>query len=627
MSTGTSFRTKIFLCMLLAILTGLSLPLIYARVYLNDELLEQASQQILREAQLAARLMDEHTKPSQLEDVIFGMHNPDLRVSLLNSQGQVLADSTKKAADLTNMDNHADRPEFQDAQAKGQGISVRYSNTLKFPTIYAAVRLENNHVLRLAVPFASIKARMDSQISRLTLVALAAVFLALLLALFLSSRLEHSLSHMVRVVEAISLGKYQRRLRTVPGCEFTALAEAVNRMAENIAHHVTTVADQKGQLLSILETMDDGVLVLDPKGRIRTCNRALAELFPAIHDALGLPVVEAIPAPALQNAVESLLRGAPEESDDADPSDAPNNPKPLSPHSCSLQLDFPFGLVLAVHLARPSSPTPMLGAVAVFHDISAMVRLEQIRRDFVTNVSHELRTPLTAIQGYAETLVNMLQPADTSSPKSTDDCRRFAEIIHKNGLYLGRMVEELLSLARLENEDTAFPVQGTDMAEAVHGATALCQNALDARALKVESHLPEPCMVLGNPGLLMQVVRNLLENASRYAPEGSAIVVRAHLSPPCVRMSVSDSGPGIPPQDLERIFERFYRVDKQRVTASTGLGLALCKHIIDRHKGRIWAESPSSHKADASASTTFYFTLPLAPKATQDAPQEKENNI
>lgn len=594
-----SFRTKIFACVLLATLMALALPLIYARVTLHNDLLDDAKLQALREAQLAGRLLDALPPSDDAQKALREWGAADLRLTLLNREGMVLADSEIPRERLSGLDNHADRPEFREALVKGLGVSTRYSNTLNNDLVYAVVALRDGELLRVAVPFAGLKSRIDSKVATFSGVALAAALVSLLLALLLSSWLRRELGQMVNVVEAISLGKYQRRLRRIPGREFIPLADAVNRMAQNIEEHVRTVADQKEQLESILDTMNEGVLVLSPHGCIRRCNRALAKDFPSAAGAHGSQVVEVIPVPALQEAVDDILHNP-----DVDPA------VPLTLH-----VEVP-GRVFAVQICRARrdshtghgqeqghEPRHELGAVAVFHDITELVRLERVRRDFVANVSHELRTPLTAIQGYAETLADMHD--------MPEDCRRFGEIIRKNGMYLNRMVEELLSLARLENEDTPLPVAAIGVEESLQSALPLCRALLESKNMEVSVQLPPEAVTTAHAPSLGQVFRNLLENAARYAPEGSKILVCARMQQEQILVQVCDNGPGIPPSDLKRIFERFYRVEKHRNNASTGLGLAICKHIVERHGGHIWAESPAAEPLSAWA-TALCFTLPLA---------------
>ena len=606
-----SFRTKIFCCVLLATLAALALPLYYVRVTLHNDLLREAQMQALREAQLAGRLLDSRAQGSNVQKMLEELGTTDMRLTLLESDGKVLADSDVKADKIRDMDNHSDRPEFRAALRDGQGVSTRFSNTLNNDLIYATVLLRDGNLLRVALPFAGLKSRIDNQVGAFSGVALAAAAISLLLAGLLSFWLRGELGQMVSVVEAISLGKYQRRLRRLPGREFAVLAEAVNRMAQNIEEQVNTVAEQKEQLESILDTMSEGVLVLGQQGCIRRCNRALAQTFPAAAGAHGAQVVEIIPLPALQDAVEEVLYSPVPEG---------QLPKPLSLH-----MEMPPGRFFAVQLCRARRPGPNMGAVAVFHDITDLVRLERIRRDFVANVSHELRTPLTAIQGYAETLADMQDmPAD---------CRRFGEIIRKNGQYLNRMVEELLSLARLENENENLPLTPLAVDEALHSALSLCRAMLEKKSLHVDEALPGKTLVRGHAASLTQVFRNLLENAARYAPYGSHIAVIAQERQGMLLVRVCDNGPGIPPSDLQRIFERFYRVEKHRSSASTatagstagshagpntgpntGLGLAICKHVVERHGGRIWAESPviPTPLDDQAWGTALCFTLPLA---------------
>jgi two-component system phosphate regulon sensor histidine kinase PhoR len=357
-------------------------------------------------------------------------------------------------------------------------------------------------------------------------------------------------------------------------------------MAQSIGDFVRTESDQRGQLEAVLESMAEGVLVLDPRGRIRRANRALAEHFPLAAGFAGGQVVEVIPSPALQDAVISLL---------ADTESFGN--------VTALQIEPRPDKIFSVLLARPPREAAhALGAVAVFRDITELVRLETVRRDFVANVSHELRTPLTAIRGYAETLMDMEEvPAQG---------RRFAEIIRKHGIFLSTMVDELLTLSRLENDNLAVRCESVDPAQALNAAQHMLAQKLEQAGVRITEELVPDMPVLADGAQLEQVFRNLLENACRYAPPESVIVVRMRSQGQEALFSVSDQGPGIPPGDLGRIFERFYRVEKHRGSGNSGaggLGLAICTHIIERHQGRIWAESPAK-----DAATGIFFTLPLA---------------
>ncbi len=668
-----SFRTRIFYGMLAVALVSIAVAVFYGKAWFEKAQLESARERLVRETVLAGAILDrlgDHT--SGLSQLAAILDMPEERLSLLNSKGSVLGDTAPGAQPVTRLDNHADRPEVREAMAGRAGFTIRPSGTLGTDLAYAAVALQNGDILRVSVPLVSLRQIIDSQLAVFTRIGIITVALSLVLAGLLSGALRRSLSQMVSVVEAISFGNFQRRLRRIPGREFAPLADAVNRMAENIEEHIRAAAEQTAQLESILDTMSDGVLVLGPRGRIRRCNRALAREFPDAASALGAQVVEVIPSPPLQNAVDDLMAeaeaqnharqralalaasvaqdypelvadgrpagqgavasavdGAPQSqtagADDAGlatqdsvapdldglEDDEDGSDEGLTPGGGRMQrylhLELPSGQVMSVCISLPASADTekggQLGAVAVFHDITELMRLESVRRDFVANVSHELRTPLTAIQGYAETLISLDGPPE---------CRRFGEIILKNGAYLSRMVEDLLTLARLEGKSGSLELAPVDPREALAQATGMCREVLERRRCKVEPQIPADCRVMASQPHLTQVFRNLLENAGRYAPEGGSIRVSARQAGDSVIFRVTDDGPGIPKQDLERIFERFYQVERHRGQASTGLGLAICKHIIERHGGSIRAESPAP-----DGNTALVFTLTSVHGAAQ----------
>jgi two-component system phosphate regulon sensor histidine kinase PhoR len=248
-----------------------------------------------------------------------------------------------------------------------------------------------------------------------------------------------------------------------------------------------------------------------------------------------------------------------------------------------------------------AAPMPSGGALAVLHDVTRIENAEKARRDFVANVSHELRTPLTSIQGYVETLVE----GPHTNPETT---REFLGIILKNATRMNRITEDLLAMASVEGPNYKLSLQPAR-------ASALVQDAIDSLGgMVVDSGIsleftgaPES-LVLADPDAMNQVFGNLVENALRYAMNSKRILVGARLLDAEVEFSVRDFGPGISSEHIERIFERFYRIDKARSRESggTGLGLAIVKHIVLTHGGRIWAESELGHGA------TFHFTLPLA---------------
>lgn len=312
-----SFRTRIFCSVLAVALLSIGIAVFYGKSWLEHSQLQAARERLLHETRLAGVILDKlGPDPDALPELARILNLPDERLSLLDGKGNVLADTAVGAQPVDRLDNHADRPEVREAlsggdgadgEGGGQGFAIRPSGTLDLPLAYAVTRLDDGRLLRLAVPLENLKRQIESRLTVFSQIGLITVALSLLLAMLLSGALRRSLSQMVGVVEAISLGNFQRRLRRIPGSEFAPLADAVNRMAENIEEHVRAAADQTAQLESILDTMSDGVLVLGPHGHIRRCNRALAGEFPAAATAQGAQVVEIIPSPELQKAVDEVL--------------------------------------------------------------------------------------------------------------------------------------------------------------------------------------------------------------------------------------------------------------------------------------------------------------------------------
>ena len=594
----TTFRTRIFLCFLAVILMTLVLPGLYVRNTIKQDGIRETIDAAQREASLIA--MQLQIAPGGLPAIPALLEAAgrklDIRITYIDKQGNVLAESSSAQLRIGELDNHADRQEIEAAQKHGVGSSIRHSNTLNTDLVYVAVPFAGTDNLaagfvRVAVPLHRVEERIAVSENHWIAIVGFATLLALGLGYALSAHLERSLREMIRVVESIATGPAgngsRRRLHILPGKEFRRLAHAVNDMADRIEEHLCTIAEHKAQLKTILDVMNEGVLVIGEKGRIRMINPALIRLFPQARDAEGHLPVEAVPIAELQQALDDITRRDRETV-------------------LTLELEPRPDTVLSVQLVRPKDPVHGVLAVAVFHDISDMARLMRVRKEFVANVSHELRTPLTAITGYAETL------RDTA----TDDpamCARFADTILRNARHMGTMVEDLLRLSRIESGAVPMDMQPVRASTLLADVICACQPQTSARNLNVDVQVSPETIVRGDPHFIAQVFRNLLENACRYAPEHSTITVsdEIHLSAQGKRQAlftVHDEGPGIPETDVARIFERFYRVEKHRSSpASTGLGLAICKHIVERHDGRIWAtQGPGG---------TLRFTLPLLEQA------------
>lgn len=583
---GGTVQAKLFWAFALVTAIAVALPVILFHSTLYREQLAQASRQALMQASIMKGVFDAGASNAQSQALLDSVKQGGARLTITAKDGRVTHDSHLEGEELLEMDNHGDRPEIESARADGKGVSLRYSNTVGIDAMYAAVSLANGGILRLGVPMTSIRSNLGKTLSTLGLTLFCVFGLCLALSVFITRRIRGGIDTMAEVVTDIARNKGGKRLLNVPGREFLPLAHAVNRMAGNMEEYVEATTDQQTQLEVILESMHEGVLVLGPSGNIRRYNRALLTFFPAVREAMGKQLIEGIPIPALQRRIEELLR------------DKAASHEELSHGDDALHFERD-GHFLVARISRPVENNQSLGAVIVIYDATHIMRLERVRRDFVANVSHELRTPLTAISGYAETLMEIdeLEPAH----------RNFVSIIHKHALALGRVISDLLTLARIEDTKEKIRLAPVNPLQPLQEALRLCADQMETRKLRVAVTMEEGVFVMGNASLLAQVFRNLLENACRYSPDRGEIAVSGTVNGKEMSFSVKDQGPGIPRGELTRIFERLYQVKKQRNSGSSGIGLAISKHIIERHGGKIWAESPYQGFA-----TAMLFTLPVA---------------
>ncbi|MDK2955637.1 MAG: two-component system, OmpR family, phosphate regulon sensor histidine kinase PhoR [Desulfovibrionales bacterium] len=411
---------------------------------------------------------------------------------------------------------------------------------------------------------------------------------SIIFAVMLTRGLLRSISCITESARIIGDGNLTRRISPPPNNELKQVAEAINWMAENLHQQIQTVNRQNETLEAVLDAMWDGVLILDRSGKVLKINRSMREIQPNIETMLGRKPLEAIHSPEFQSVCQEVLT-----LDEK--------------HSKSLTIDLRERL-FEVNVVR-ATRTPDLGAVAVFHDISEQRKLEKMRRDFVANVSHELRTPLTSVKGYTETLL-------ADEPPPPEMARNFLGVILRNANHMAKMVDDLLSLSRLEaaSDPTKKPIRPDG---ALATAWEACSSLADSKNVRLERKFPErDVQVMANPDQLVRIFRNLLENALKFGPRDSSITVLAEVVDDKARFTILDKGPGIPKKDQPRVFERFYSVQKYRSNenGSTGLGLAICRRIVHNHGGDIWLESPpkTPHESGGSSGTAFLFTMPLA---------------
>jgi len=536
------------------------------------------------------------------------------RITLLDAGGKVLADSQ---GDATRMDNHADRPEIQEAEARSLGTATRFSATAGQDLTYLALHTQPPGqaiaFVRVALPLSGFQAQMAG-LRRLvwTAAGLTAVA-ALILAFSLTRRTALPLQELTKGAERIAAGAYGHKVYVTGGDEIGALAQTFNHMSQRLAAQFAQLEEDRQQLRAILSGMIEGVVALDGGQRILFANDRAAQLldFPA-QAVIGRRLWEVV----RQHSLQKIVRRALGESEPCQEEVTWNGPAAKS---------------LTVYAARLQGASDK-GAVLVLHDTSELRRLERLRQEFVTNVSHELKTPLSVIQACVETLID-------GAVEDRDHRSQFLERIADQANRLHSLILDLLSLARIESGAEAFAFQPVPLAQAITACLERHRARAEASQQRLESvndgavARPGDCDGPANEGdkgedisngkvsspsaeavawadeeAVGQILENLVDNALKYTPPGGSIRVRCHTEDGQVVLEVSDTGIGIPERDLPRIFERFYRVDKarSRELGGTGLGLSIVKHLVQAMHGTVAATS------QPGKGTTFVIRLPPA---------------
>jgi two-component system phosphate regulon sensor histidine kinase PhoR len=488
--------------------------------------------------------------------------------------------------DPETMENHAGRPEIQDALHGRTGVSIRHSATLDRDLCYVAIPADigaTPAVLRLALPLQELDAVIATVRWRIYGASVAAALAALVMAYFFSRTFTRRIRRLQRFAENLLGARASEVLERDSDDELGALAASLSNTAGQLRELVEKLSLESARREAILASMVEGVLAVDNELRVTFCNESFAR-------ALGaeLPVPEGLP-------VLALVR---------DPSFLDLLSRVIVTHESikqRMQLAAADGRAFEVQ-AAPLALRSRRGAIAILHDITDLERLERIRKDFVANVSHELRTPLTAIRGYAETLLD-------GALEDQENNRKFLEVIRSHAIRLNNIASDLLVLSELESGQVAAAPEPVPIHAALEAAIKTLES--EARVRGVSMHVGDlgAGHVLGHRIRLEQAFVNLLDNAVKFnRPGGEVRVETSRTAEGKVRIAIADTGIGIPSEDLPRIFERFYRVDKarSREVGGTGLGLSIVKHVIERMNGCVTVES------QLGKGSVFTVLLPLA---------------
>jgi two-component system phosphate regulon sensor histidine kinase PhoR len=586
-----SLRGRMVFTAMAASATALVAVLLLVTPNLRRSSLEQTERTLLAEARLMRRAvapaLAAGASSGELDRLVDAASSEvHARVTLIAPDGRVLADSASSGAALSALDNHLGRPEVQDALRAGIGESRRHSATLDEDLLYAAIALRDGErltgIVRVALPLTLVRSQAGELQRAVALALLPAFALTAVLAALLSSSLAGPLQRIMQAAREFGAGNTAARIAVAREDELGELARILNQSAAQLEERLAENARERGRTEAILAAMEEGLLAVDHRGTVVVANERLRRSL-GIGDPRGRHYVEAVRQSDVGGLVQAVLETGQRQVREVE-----------MPHLRRVWS------VTAVPFPGPEGVPH--GAVLTFHDVTERRALERVRRDFVANASHELRTPLTSIRGFVEAL----EDGALSEP---DKAGRFLGKIRVHADRMAALVEDLLELSRLEsgrqapNWETVLP---GDLAE---DTLASFTHAAAGREIALRHHDGQAPAVTSDPERLLRILGNLVDNAIKYTAPGGRVEIESEARPEGgALLRVRDNGPGIAPEHLPRIFERFYRVDaaRSRELGGTGLGLSIVKHLAQAFGGSVAVASVEGR------GTTISVTLPEA---------------
>lgn len=508
----------------------------------------------------------------------------DLRVTIMDESGVVLGDSSLTKSEVVGVENHLSRPEIQQAEEIGYGESRRFSTTVKKDMLYMAYALkdkDNIGYIRLAIPLTEIDHIADGIRRLLINYFMLAFVMASLIGFVVSSYIVKPIQVISKITKNIADGDFSRRINIKSRDEIEDLGLSINYLTEQMSHRINEIKTSTSKFEAVLMSMFEGVMVIDEKGLILLVNDALRKLLIIDEDPLGKKPLEIVRNIEIQELADKIVRTE------------------SGVESREISLLLPKEKTVQIHATPIRSKNNIKGAVMVFHDITELRRLENVRKDFVANVSHEIRTPVTNIKGYAETLLD-------GALEDKEHAKEFLNIISEDSNRLTQLVDDLLDLSKIESGNLKFDMRPFDIIQLINRIVIGMTKQKNQQDIAIHTNMSDaPLNVKGDEKAIAQVMLNLIDNAIKYNRNNGSVTINVLNAENKVKVEVVDSGIGIPDRDLPRIFERFYRVDKarSRQLGGTGLGLSIAKHIIQAHQSSLNVSS------ELGRGSTFFFSL------------------
>ncbi len=568
-------KKKLVLLLLLVLLTGTLLAGLLPMSFIRSRYIEEVENRLLDNAKLVEGfLLEDFLEEEDLQRRVLSIGEVlDARITIVDEEGRVLADTAMRDG---GFENHLNREEIQDSLQGEIGRSVRVSESVNEEMLYVAIPryLDDGsiQVVRLSVSLWEIQG-INRQMLIYVLISIAAgIILASILGYRFINKFLEPIKNLTNTSQEIAKGNLDKPLIVTSNDELGELSETFNNMRIQLKHSFEELEDQNIKLQALLTSITNPIIAVNPKKEIILFNPAAEILFETKGEAVyGKHILEVVRDHTLEERVEQIF----DQNRDS---------------QMEWELKYPGKKHLKVNTSLirvPKDPNRNLGIVASIEDLTEMKKLETMRSDFVANVSHELKTPLTSIKGFVETL-------KSGRVEEEEQRQRFLDIIEIEAERLTRLINDILTLSEIENHRISYEKELIDVKVAIKNSLDVIQPIGEEKNIRflveVEEGLPK---IKGNIDWFKQMLINLLDNGVKYTPSSGEIQIKAYGKKGRVYLSIKDNGMGIPREDLERIFERFYRVDKgrSRKVGGTGLGLAIVKHVVKSLNGYIAVKS------------------------------------
>jgi two-component system phosphate regulon sensor histidine kinase PhoR len=582
----SSFRARLtgtYLALIIIIMVTFGIVIFNT---VKEYYMKNVESNLIYEARLVAEMIkqsDQQMGGSRFQEICkIAGKDTDTRVTIINRSGKVLGDSE---FDPAKLGLHNSRPEVYKALMGKTGIEVRYSETAKTNMIYVAIPFtseSSDGVVRMSTPLVEAEKLYNHIWTVLLLAILATGIAAVLISLIMAARFSMPLKDITEAVKDMAQGNLRRRISYKGKDEFGILANAFNDMAEYLDKNINEISGVRNRLEALLYNTVNGIIMIDAVARITYVNPVAISLLEETNKIIGKKYTEVINNYELLEIIDRVR-------------------KQLQPEQREIVMHSLGGKTVDVNIVPIlNNSVDCQGFLVVLNDITSITKLEQVRKDFVANVSHELKTPVAAISGFAETLVE-------EEGQNPETVKEFSQIIFDESQRLSRLVNRLLELSRLESDNRELHIEPLDINQLIQDTINIMQKRNDCQDRIIDFKKTNyPIIIKGDHDVIAQVLINLLDNAIKYGPDGDHIIVSLEEHDNAVKISVEDHGVGIPDNEMGRVFERFYRVDKtrSRKTGGTGLGLAIAKHLVENHGGQIGVETIYGK------GTIFSFTVP-----------------